>query len=113
MKPVNTQINLKRMSNIYITKKDKFVWLDVTKRCKSSMTTLELNQAHELYAVNPDDVDYLIEDTDIIPTLIKQGCRICIEVGHLPKEYKPTDSWKDTDKELINGYWYVKMADIN
>jgi len=101
------------MSKIYITKQDNFVWLDVTKRCKSSMTTLELNQAHELYAVNYEDVDSLIEDTETIPTLIKQGHRICIEVGHLPNKYKPTDSWKDTDKELINGYWYVKMADIN
>jgi len=95
---------------IHIT--DNFVWLDVTKRCKSNLATLELNSAHELYEVEDDGTDHLIEDIDTIPSIIKWGSRICVEVGHLPKTHRPKKVWKDTDKELINGYWYVKIRDI-
>ena len=97
---------------IHITK-DNFVWLDVTKKCKSSLSTLELWAAHELYEVEENGTDHLIEEADSIPSIIKYGSRICIEVGHLPKSYVPKDSWKDTDKILKDGYWYVKMTDLN
>ena len=97
---------------IYITKKDHYVWLDVTRKCKSFNSVLELNQAHELYAVSDDDVDSLIEDVDMVPRLVKRGYRICIEVGHLPKKYHPRKTWDGTSKKLIDGYWYVKLADI-
>ena len=95
---------------IHIT--DNFVWLDVTKKCKSSIATLELNSAHELYEVGDDGIDSLIEDVDTIPSLIKWGQRICIEVGHLPEKNKQKNVWRDTDKQLINGFWYVKIRDI-
>tara|TARA_S200002703_G_scaffold159022_1_gene171064 strand:+ start:1862 stop:2173 length:312 start_codon:yes stop_codon:yes gene_type:complete len=97
---------------IHITKKDHFVWLDVTKKCRSFISTSELNQTHELYAVSDDDVDFLIEDVNMVPRLIKNGNRICIEVGHLPNKYHPRKTWDGTSKKLIDGYWYVKLADI-
>lgn len=80
---------------IYITKEDHFVWLDVTKKCKLFNSVLELNQAHELYAVSDDDVDslILIEDVDMVPRCVKRGYRICIEVGHLPKKYHPRTTY--------------------
>ncbi len=73
---------------IYITKKDHFVWLDVTKKCRSFISTSELNQTHEVYAVSEDDVE------------------------HLPNKYHPRKTWDGTSKKLIDGYWYVKLADI-
>ena len=110
---VNTQIKCKKMSEIIITQKDHFVFLDVTRICKSSIGAMEMNIAHELYAIDEKEAEFLIEDTDVIPSLIKQGYKIVIEVGHLPKKYHPKDCWKDTEKEMIGGYWYVRIADVN
>ena len=43
-----------------------------------------------------------------------QGVRMGLEmlVKHL-EETGEGDAWKDTDKKLIDGYWYVKMSDLN
>ena len=92
---------------------DNFVWLDLTRKCKSTRQTEELFSAHELYEVCDDETCHLIEDINSIPLLIKQGARICLEVGNLPFEYIPKEVWKDTDKIQKDGYWYVKIADIN
>jgi hypothetical protein len=97
---------------IHITE-DNFVWLDLTKKCKSARQTEELFSAHELYEVCDDGTDHLIEEIDEIPLLIKQGSRICLDVGHLPLKYIPKEVWEDTDKIQKDGYWYVKIADIN
>ena len=44
--------------------------------------------------------------------MIQRGSRICIEVGEQPKKYQPKEVWDGTDKELIDGHWFVKMANI-
>ena len=72
---------------IHITD-DNFVWLDVTKDCHSW------------------------NRTEFVDKSIKRGNRICIEVGHLPKNKRPLNIWTDTKKRLINGYWYVKISDL-
>tara|TARA_R100001440_G_scaffold74047_1_gene99134 strand:- start:2361 stop:2684 length:324 start_codon:yes stop_codon:yes gene_type:complete len=101
---------------IHITD-DHFVWLDVTDKCNAKLNAYnyadELFATHELYEVTEEGRDSLIEEVELIKPAIARGSRICIEVGHLPKQYHPKQTWKDTDKKLIDGYWYVKMADIN
>lgn len=97
---------------IHITK-DNFAWLDVTEAMKQGQKKREEYWlAHEIYAVYNDDSESLLESHDEIDEALKLGVRICIEVGYLPTQYRPCNIWKDTDKELINGYWYVKIADL-
>ena len=40
-----------------------------------------------LYEVEDNDTEHLIEDINTIPSIIKSGSKICVEVGHIPKEY--------------------------
>lgn len=97
---------------IHITK-DNFVWLDVTEAMKQGKNKREdYWSAHELFAVYDDDSESLIESHEEIDEALKLGVKICIEVGHLPMQYRPRTIWKDTDKELIKGYWYVKISDL-
>jgi len=68
--------------------------------------------AHELYAIHDDDSESLLESHEEIDEAIKLGLRVAIEVGHMPRKQKR--KWfYSADKELINGYWYVKVADID
>lgn len=101
---------------IHITD-DHFVWLDVTNKCNARLNAFnyaeELFATHELYEVTEEGRDSLIEEPELIKPAIARGSRICIEVGHLPDKYKPKQTWNETDKILKDGYWYVKMADIN
>ncbi len=92
--------------------KDNFVWLDVTKQCVSQVKTKELFDAQVLYEVFEDESESLIEDPVLVKYAIQRGSRICIEVGKLPKKYQPKKVWDGTDKELIDGHWFVKMANI-
>ncbi len=97
---------------LHITK-DNFAWLDITEAMKQGQKKREEYWlAHELYAVYDDDSEYLIESHEEIDEALKLGVKICIEGGHLPTEYKTRTIWKDTNKELINGYWYVKISDL-
>lgn len=71
---------------IYVTKKDRFVWLDVTDRMKyGEKSREEVWLAHELYVVNDDDTESLIQSHDEIDNALKSGLKICVEVGYLPK----------------------------
>tara|TARA_B100001057_G_C22172960_1_gene690178 strand:+ start:73 stop:387 length:315 start_codon:yes stop_codon:yes gene_type:complete len=98
---------------IHITK-DHFVWLDVTDRMKYGCKWREeIWMGFELFSVDDDDSESLLESHEDIDKALESGLRICIEVDHLPSQYHPKQTWKDTDKKLIDGYWYVKMADIN
>lgn len=99
---------------IHITQ-DHFVWLDVTEQMKQGQKKREeVWLSNELFAVDQEDEsESLLESNDEIDEALKLGMRVCIEGGHLPQKYHPKKTWKDTDKELINGYWYVKIADIN
>jgi|TARA_R110001592_G_scaffold48991_4_gene153348 hypothetical protein len=96
---------------IHITD-DNFVWLDVTKDCHSWNRTQELFMGNALYEVTDEGRDSLIEEPEFVDKSIKRGNRICIEVGHLPKNKRPLNIWTDTKKRLINGYWYVKISDL-
>ncbi len=97
---------------LHITK-DNFAWLDITEAMKQGQKKREEYWlAHELYAVYDDDSESLIESHEEIDEALKLGVKICIEGGHLPTEYKTRTIWKDTNKELINGYWYVKISDL-
>jgi hypothetical protein len=97
---------------IHITE-DHFVWLDVTEQMKHGHKKREeVWLSHELFAVHEDESDSMLESHDEIDEALKLGMRVCIEGGYLPLKYRPKKTWKDTDKQLINGYWYVKMSDI-
>lgn len=98
---------------IYITE-DNFVWLDVSEAMKHGHKMREEYWlAHELYAVFDDGSDSLLESHEEIDEALKLNVRVCIEGGYLPKKYHPKNTWDGTDKILKDGYWYVKMADIN
>jgi hypothetical protein len=111
---------------IHITE-DNFVWLDVSEAMKHGHKMREEYWlAHELYAVFDDGSDSLLESHEEIDEALKLNVRVCIEGGHLklnvrvciegghlPKKYHPRNTWDGTDKILKDGYWYVKMADIN
>ena len=96
-------------------KKRPFCLVDVTEQMKQGQKKREeVWLSNELFAVDQEDEsESLLESNDEIDEALKLGMRVCIEGGHLPKKYHPKKTWKDTDKELINGYWYVKIADIN
>ena len=97
---------------IHITK-DNFVWLDVTEAMKQGQKTREEYWlAHELYAVYDDGSDSMLESHEEIDEALSLDVKICIEVGHLPVENKQRIIWEDTDKKLIDGYWYVKISDL-
>lgn len=89
---------------MYITR-DDFVWLDVTSEIKNG----EL-PSKELYAVYDDDSESLLESTEEVNEALEIGVRICIEVGHIPKQ---NNKWfHSADKILKDGYWYVKINDL-
>ncbi len=97
---------------IYITK-DNFVWKDVTAVCKQKRSAVyDIWILNELYEVTDEETDHLLESYDEVTDAIDNGSRICIEVGHLPTQYKPKQMWSNTIKKLIGGYWYVRMSDI-
>lgn len=93
--------------------KDDFVWLDVTAKCEQGEKAIqEVWLGHELYAVYDDDTEALLESMEEIDEALRLGVRICIEGGHLPARNRSRTIWTDTDKKLINGYWYVKISDL-
>ena len=69
---------------IHIT--SNFVWLDITARCDNPQTTRAFAVLHELYEVESDGTDHLIESVKDVPNLIANGAKICIEVGHIDKD---------------------------
>jgi len=95
---------------IHITK-DKFVWLDVTKRIKKSpMLWVE----NELYAVHDDDSDSLLESVEEVIEAINLGLRICMEGGYLPSKYTPQKDWWGKAKKVVkDGYVYVRWTDVD
>jgi len=94
---------------IHITK-DKFVWLDVTKRIKKSPTLWVEN---ELYAVHDDDSDSLLESVEEVIEAINLGLRICMEGGYLPSKYIPQKNWWGKAKKVVkDGYVYVRWNDV-
>ena len=95
---------------IHITK-DKFVWLDVTKRIKKSpMLWVE----NELYAVHDDESDSLLESEEEVIEAINLGLRICMEGGYLPSKYTPQKDWWGKAKKVVkDGYVYVRWTDVD
>ena len=100
------------MSKAIVTK-DNFIYKDVTDQMKYGEKAREaLWYAHELYAIHDDDSESLLESHEEIDEAIKLGLRVAIEVGHMPRKQKR--KWfYSADKELNDGYWYVKVADID
>ena len=92
------------------TTPDNFVWLDITHRCKDNTFICLVWSLFDLYAVRSDDSESLLEDMATLQREREDGSRICIEVGHVGR---PNQHWfKEADKKLIDGYWYVKVNDI-
>ncbi len=96
--------------SIYVTKKDRFVWLDVTERMKyGNKKREEVWLAHELFAVHDDDSESLLESHDEIDEALRLGLKIGIEVGHLPKR---NDWWSKSEKITQGGYVYLRAKDL-
>ena len=100
---------------IHITS-DNFVWLDVTKKLTHRLSAFnyhdELFAAFELYEVDEEGRDRLIEEPELIPRAIERGSRICIEVGNLPQAKHQEDWWENANKKVIDGFVYVRWADV-
>jgi len=64
-----------------------------------------------VYALHEDESESLLESAEELAEALKLGLRIVQEVGYMPRKQKR--KWfYSADKELIDGYWYVKVADI-
>ena len=100
------------MSKAIVTK-DNFIWMDVTDKMRHGNKAREAFwHYNELYAIHDDDSESLLESHEEIDEAIKLGLRIGIEVGYMPRKQKR--KWfYSAEKELIDGYWYVKVADID
>ena len=57
---------------------DGFLWGNVTNKAKEIFNS----GIFELYVVNYDDSDYLIEDFNTLNELLENGTEIFIEIGH-------------------------------
>ncbi len=71
--------------NIYITKEDHFVWLDLTDKLLNGEKWKWLG--HELYAVYEDDTEQLLESEEQVDEALKLGHKVCMEVGFIPKDF--------------------------
>jgi len=80
------------MNRLIITKKDNFVWLNVTEEMKyGHKKREEIWLSFELFAINSDDdSESLLESHEDIDEALRVGYKIGIEVGQLPSEYKKT-----------------------
>tara|TARA_R100000951_G_scaffold97964_1_gene87786 strand:+ start:136 stop:441 length:306 start_codon:yes stop_codon:yes gene_type:complete len=94
---------------IYVTKEDKFVWLDLTDKLINGEKWKWLG--HELYAVFDDDSEELLESEDEVDEALKLGLKVCMEVGFLEPEQKQR-WWHKAEKIKVNGYFFVKYNDI-
>ena len=90
--------------NKLVVFKDGFVWLDVTHKAKEIFSS----GLFELYVLYDDESEGLVESIDEINEALELGLTIAIEGGHL----KNSVPFHEADKKLINGYWYVKMAEL-
>lgn len=96
---------------IHITKKDRFVWLDLTSRVRgmNDIEIQELWMGLEFYAVLDDDSESLITEMEELKEAIDLGFKICIEAGHLPQ---PEAWWGKAKKFVKDGYWYIRVKDV-
>jgi len=83
---------------------DGFVWMDVTQEAKEIFSSGAL----ELYVLYDDESESLVESVDEINEALELGLPIVIEGGLL----KNSIPFHEADKKLINGYWYVRMAEL-
>ncbi len=99
------------MSKAIVTR-DNFIWKDVTAEVadlSSNKAALYIMQG--VYALHEDESESLLESTEELAEALKLGLRIVQEVGYMPRKQKR--KWfYSADKELIDGYWYVKVADL-
>ena len=88
---------------------DNFIWKEV------SNIAIDLFRANavELFAVHHDESESLLESEDEIKFCGENNIPICIEVGKLPKKYTDACSWNNSEKKLIDNYWYVRISDIS
>ncbi len=99
------------MSSALVTR-DNFIWKDVT----AEVADLSSNKAafyimQGVYALHEDESESLLESAEELAEALKLGLRIVQEVGYMPRKQKR--KWfYSADKELIDGYWYVKVADL-
>lgn len=63
---------------------DGFLWGNVTNKAKQ----IFVSNVFELYVVNYDDTDYLIEDFETLDKLLENGHSVYIEIGHYDDIFK-------------------------
>jgi methylmalonyl-CoA mutase cobalamin-binding subunit len=87
-------------SRLIITKPDKFLFIDVTDIAEKLIDSVELfiwNGKHESV------VEYIFD----IRKAIREGNKIVLAGGNLPNK-----NFSKLEKVLMDGYWYVKYADL-
>lgn len=91
-------------NRLIITEPDNFVFLDVTDRAE------DLFEIIDLYVYYDDDSQSMVDTIYDLRRAIEQHQRIVIEGGFIPKQR--TLNFSDTDKILVDGYWYGKYSQI-
>ncbi len=89
------------MNRLIITKKDNFVFIDVTEIADKLLGVIDL------YALHDDETESHLESALEIDEALHLKLPIVIEAGHLPTQYR--NDWKDSDKKLIDGKWYRRF----
>ncbi|MHA1290929.1 MAG: hypothetical protein ACTSPB_26390 [Candidatus Thorarchaeota archaeon] len=103
------------MSKVIVTR-DNFIWKDVTAEVDNSRGFPTPHRQWYLdmgvYALHEDESDTLLESEEELKEALKLGLRVVQEVGYMPRKQKR--KWFfSADKQLIDGYWYVKIADLD
>ena len=94
--------------NEVITMSDGFNFFEVT---NEQALKIHQSESFDLYAVFEDDTESLLESLDEIIEAFENKIPVCIEIGMSTKKQKDY-WWKSAEKQLINGYWWVKVSDI-
>lgn len=87
-------------NRLIIAKSDNFLLIDVTDIAE------KLIDSDELFIWDGEHKS-LVEYVFDIRKAIREGNKIVLAGGHLPKK-----KFSESEKVLIDGYWYVKYSDL-
>lgn len=94
--------------NEIITMSDGFNFFEVT---NEQALKIYQSESFDLYAVFEDDTEALLESIEEIIEAFDSKTPVCIEIG-MPTKTQKEYWWRAAEKQLIKGYWWVKVSDI-
>ena len=102
----------------YIDYQTNQIWVDITSLCKLKTSIDCVWEIHEPYALNYPTISgqpftkELITSKKELVKCISEGYIIVIDGGKLPVKNSRI-KWNSTNKKLLDGYWYIKIADLD